>query len=220
MTRAVARLLAALAAGMIASGLLGATAHAQSTPAESPKAAKVQPAMTEAGKVLTGIDVLAASGFAPLEGTARRPSDEPCRSHQVRAEHDRRAGGRTGRYARRVVQPRAWPRRRPRGRHRIAARCAHRTARSQSLRHHTASARLHAGGPRRRRHRPAGRGRALLHLRHHHGLHPGGGGEAEAQGDSSSTGPTPSVRQACAGRCPIRTSNPSPTISACPSSTA
>jgi uncharacterized protein YbbC (DUF1343 family) len=68
MTRAVARLLAALAAGMIASGLLGATAHAQSTPAESPKAANVQPAMTEAGKVLTGIDVLAASGFAPLKG--------------------------------------------------------------------------------------------------------------------------------------------------------
>ena len=145
MTRAVARLLAALAAGMIASGLLGATAHAQSTPAESPKAAKVQPAMTEAGKVLTGIDVLAASGFAPLDGTARRPSDQPGRSHQVRAEHHRRAGGRTGRYARRVVQPRAWPRRRPRGRHRIAARCAHRPARSQSLRHHTASARLHAG---------------------------------------------------------------------------
>ena len=67
MTRAAARLLAALASGMIAS-LLGATAHAQSTPAESPPAAKVQPAMTEAGKVLTGIEVLAASGFAPLKG--------------------------------------------------------------------------------------------------------------------------------------------------------
>jgi uncharacterized protein YbbC (DUF1343 family) len=68
MMRAAARLLAALASGMIANGLLGATAHAQSTPAESPKAAKVQPAMTEAGRVLTGIDVLAASAFAPLKG--------------------------------------------------------------------------------------------------------------------------------------------------------
>ena len=204
---------------MIASGLLGATAHAQSTHASASGGEGA--AGHDGGR--QGPDRHRRAGrfrLCAAQGVARRPPDEPCRPHRIGAEHRRRAGGRTGRYARRVVQPRARPRRRPRGRHRIAARCAHGAARAQPLRRHEAPARRHAGGARRRRHRPAGRGRALLHLRHHHGLHPGGGGASASSRCSSSTGPIRSGRRACAGRCPIRTSDPSPTTSACPCSTA
>ena len=68
MMRAALRLLAAVASGMIANGSSGAAAHAQSTPMGQEPATKARPAMTEAAKVLTGIDVLAAGGFAPLQG--------------------------------------------------------------------------------------------------------------------------------------------------------
>jgi uncharacterized protein YbbC (DUF1343 family) len=66
MMRAAARMLAVLVSGAIAGS--GTTAHAQSEPAPPPPAARVQPAMTAAGETLPGIDVLAASGFAPLAG--------------------------------------------------------------------------------------------------------------------------------------------------------
>lgn len=67
MRRTALRLRAVAAWGMIAGGLFGAAAHAQSTPAGQAPATGVQPAMTQA-RVLTGIDVLAADGFAPLQG--------------------------------------------------------------------------------------------------------------------------------------------------------
>ncbi len=68
MMRCGLRLSAALASGLIASGSLGAAAHAQPTSAAPTPAAKVQPAMTQAPKVLAGIDALAAADFASLKG--------------------------------------------------------------------------------------------------------------------------------------------------------
>lgn len=56
-------LLLASALATICGGFLGASAHAQQTPA-----AVMQPATTDGGKVLTGIDVLAADNFAALAG--------------------------------------------------------------------------------------------------------------------------------------------------------
>ncbi len=57
-----------LASGTIASSLFGAATYAQPTPAAPPPAEKVQAVVTEAPKVVAGIDVLAASAFAPLKG--------------------------------------------------------------------------------------------------------------------------------------------------------
>jgi uncharacterized protein YbbC (DUF1343 family) len=68
MMRLRLRPLLVLASGMIASSLFGAATHAQSSPASPQPAEKAQPAVTEASKVVAGIDVLAASGFALLKG--------------------------------------------------------------------------------------------------------------------------------------------------------
>lgn len=63
MTRCRWSLLLASAMATTCSGFLGASAHAQQTPA-----AVMQPATTDGSKVLTGIDVLAADNFAALAG--------------------------------------------------------------------------------------------------------------------------------------------------------
>jgi CubicO group peptidase (beta-lactamase class C family) len=137
--------------------------------------------------VQTGIDVLAASGFAALKA-ARGPRHQHtawratasrrsiCSITHEDADH---SGARHE--ARRALQPGARHSRHSRREHSVHERREDRAAHSLALRRHAASDGRDARGHRRDGDRPAGRRRALLHVHDHDGLRDGGGRRAQDQ---------------------------------------
>ena len=143
--------------------------------------------------VLTGIDVLRAENFASLKGLrVGLLTNHTGLRARWRAD-DRPAREGPGRDARVALQSRAWHSRHPRRGRSVVEGREDRAADPFALRPDAAAHRRDARGHRRRRHRPAGHRRALLHLHDDDGVCHGGGRAAQDQGDRA--GPAESDRR-------------------------